>query len=305
MPVVSAGVWQYTSEQAATAVEEALKAGFTHIDTAYDYYNQDGVAKGLKKAMSGGRSRDSIFVTTKLPGCGLQNVSDESNKTCYADTAARIQDDLRLLELSQIDLMLIHFPPCHDKSECVLTKATCSQQQTCSMIQAQWKAMAEAYKKGLLRAVGVSNYCSGCLDCFRGLDLQPMVNQVHYQIGMGPDPQGFKSLAEREGIVLQAWSPLGMGGNGSSDVMHGNLTTSIAKKHGKSAVQVALKWIVSHNVSVSTKSMNPAHLRENLELFDFELDKEDMAALDQARFQEVGEPSFMCRDPAGMAQVIV
>lgn len=309
MPVVSAGVWQYTPEQAEQAVEEALTAGFTHIDTAFDYGNQDGVAKGLKKAMSGGRSRGSIFVTTKVPGCGAENVSSKSNESCYSDTKARIEDDLRLLELSKIDLVLVHCPPCStmNTTECFVKKSGCSEQSSCSMIQAQWKAMSEAYNEGKLRAVGVSNYCSGCFKCLEGFDVQPMVNQVHYQIGMGPDPQGFKSLAEKDGVVLQAWSPLGMGGKGSSDIMHGNMTTSIGKKHGKSAVQVALRWIVANGVSVSTKSLNPEHLRENLALFDFELDKQDMLELDKARLEEAGEPSFLCRDPdpSAVAQVVV
>jgi diketogulonate reductase-like aldo/keto reductase len=125
-----------------------------------------------------------------------------------------------------------------------------------------------------------------------------MVNQVHYQVGMGPDPQGVKSLAKEKGIVLQAWSPLGMGGNGSSPIMHGNLTSAIAKKYGKSPVQIALKWIVSQNISVATKSSNPVHLAENLDVFDFELDDLDRKALDDANFASKDEPSFLCRDTA-------
>jgi len=125
-----------------------------------------------------------------------------------------------------------------------------------------------------------------------------MVNQVHYQVGMGPDPQGFKTSADKMGIILQAWSPLGSGGNGSSAIMHGNLTTSLGKKYGKSPVQIALKWIVSKNVSVSTKSSNPKHLKENADIFDFEFDAEDVKALDHADFAAKDEPSFLCRDEA-------
>lgn len=309
MPVVSAGVWQYTPEQAAQSVQIALDSGFRHIDTAYDYKNQQGVAKALKGAMANGISRESIFVTTKVPGCGgEEDVSGATPEECRNDTAARIQDDLRLLELDHIDLLLVHFPPCKggvspgggtNTSACFVNKTGCSLESSCALVRAQWEEVTQAYDKKLLRAVGVSNYCSKCLECIKGYTPQPMVNQVHYQVGMGPDPQGFKSLANRSNMALQSWSPLGMGGKGSKQIMQGNLTTSIAKKHGKSPVQVALKWVVSQGACVSTKSLNASHMRENLDLFDFELDGDDMRELDQARFEEAGEPSFLCRDDAG------
>jgi len=88
-----------------------------------------------------------------------------------------------------------------------------------------------------------------------------------------------------------------VGGNGSGPIMHGNLTKALGKKYGKSAVQIALKWIVTRNVSVSTKSSNPAHLAQNLNIFDFELKADDMKALDKANFAAKDEPSFLCRDP--------
>lgn len=311
MPIMSAGVWLYSVGEAQKAVEAALGVGFTHIDTAYDYANQQGVGAALKKAMANGKARESIFLTTKVPGCGIQNVSAVSAEQCKSDTAARIADDLRLLDLKYIDLLLLHFPPCPGddgsaqsptKSTCYAGRTGCSNAQSCEMISAQWEAVSEAYSKKQLRAVGVSNYCSACLDCFSSMPktpaVLPMVNQVHYQVGMGADPQGFKTLAEKKGIVLQAWSPLGKGGGGSAPIMHGNLTTAIGRKYKKSPVQIALKWIVSKNVSVSTKSLNPAHLAQNLDIFDFELEAQDRRALDEADFAAHDEPSFLCRDPA-------
>merc|ERR1740121_664897 len=115
---------------------------------------------------------------------------------------------------------------------------------------------------------------------------------------MGPDPQGFRTLARQKGIALEAWSPLGSGGSGSSAIMHGDLTTSIGKKYGKSPVQVALKWIVNQGVSVATKSSNPVHLKENLDIFDFDFAAEDKQALDDADFAAKDEPSFLCREKA-------
>jgi diketogulonate reductase-like aldo/keto reductase len=273
MPIMSAGTWLYSMEEAQKSVVAALDAGFTHIDTAYDYQNQEGVAKGIQHAIANGKTRKSIFLTTKVPGCGIQNVSASSIDQCKSDTAARIADDLRLLDVEYIDLLLLHFPPCPGddgsaqspmKSSCYAGRTGCSNPKSCDMIKAQWSAVSDAYHKKQLRSVGVSNYCSACLACLDNMgtgDVAPMVNQVHYQVGMGPDPQHFKTAADKRGIVLQAWSPLGMGGNGSKPIIQGNLTTNLGKKYNKSPVQIALKWIVSNNVSVSTKSSNPAILR--------------------------------------------
>lgn len=313
MPIMSAGTWQYSPEVAEKTVEAALSVGFNHIDTAYDYRNQQGVAKGLQSAMAKGMTRESIFLTTKVPGCGMQDVSGVSVEECEKDTAARIADDLSWLQLKYVDLLLIHYPPCPGedgsvpipkKSTCYAPKTGCSNPKSCDMIRAQWKALTESYNKGQLRAVGVSNYCSACLKCLDNEAILPMVNQVHYQVGMGPDPQGFKTFTEKRGIHLQAWSPLGMGGSGSNPIMKGDLTTSIGKKHGKSPVQIALKWIVSKNVSVSTKSSNPAHLVQDLDIFDFELDESDIKALDEADFAAHDSPSFLCKDEAVMTAFV-
>ena len=130
-----------------------------------------------------------------------------------------------------------------------------------------------------MRAIGVSNYCEACLDCLAGEEVQPMVNQVQYHVGMGPDPQGFVSSSAKRGIVMQAWSPLGAGGHGSGEILNGNLTTAIAKKHGKSTAQIALKYLVTKRSSVVTKSANPTHLAEDLDIFDFDLDEADLKQL--------------------------
>lgn len=158
--------------------------------------------------------------------------------------------------------------------------------------------METALASGLIRSAGVSNYCATCLDALqRTARVRPAVNQVQYHVGMGADPQGFISTARRHRLTLQAWSPLGHGGHGSSEILFGNLTTSIGAAHNKSAVQVALKYIVQKRIAVVTKSANPVHLAEDLDLFDFELSAPQMAALDGATFARADTPSFMCDDP--------
>ena len=116
---------------------------------------------------------------------------------------------------------------------------------------------------------------------------------------MGPDPQGFLSTARRHGLTAQAWSPLGHGGHGSDSILHGNLTTSIGRAHSKSPVQVALKWLLAKGAAVVTKSSNPVHLKEDLDLFDFSLSSAEVAALDAATFSKGDVPSFMCDDAVG------
>jgi len=304
MPMLSAGTWLYNDSVAEAAVEAAISVGFTHIDTAYDYKNQRGVAAGIKKS---GIDRKKLFLTTKVPGCGLQNVSAVSVDACANDTKTRLHEDLTLLQTQYIDLILLHFPPCAGDdgtkqstkdSTCFAPKTGCTQPQTCDMVKAQWGVLMDAYSSGLVRAIGVSNYCKACFACLQGSKVQPMVNQVQFHAGMGSDPQGSRTFAEKNGVALQAWSPLGTGGSGSSDILHGKLTSSIGKKHGKSPVQVALKWILSHNVSIATKSSSKTHLAQDIDLFDFELDEDDMSQLDKATFSSKDTPSFMCSDAA-------
>jgi len=305
MPILAAGTWQYNDTEAANSVQLALQAGFTHIDTANDYGNQRGVGAGLAES---GVDRSRVFVTTKVPGCGLQGVRKEY---CAEDTALAISEDLKLLGEKfpafggQVDLILLHFPPCVTSPGPPPTSpslSTCNKDRTgcstlnCVAIQQQWRALQLAYQRQQTRAIGVSNFCSACLECLSGENVAPMVNQVQLHVGMGPDPQHFISYAASKGIAIQAWSPFGSGGHGSSDILSGNLTTTIAAKYNKSPAQVALKWLTSKGASVATKSSSLDHLRENLDLFDFDLTSDDVAALDGATFASTDTPSFMCDD---------
>jgi len=303
MPVVAAGTWQYNDSTAAASVAAAIASGFVHIDTAADYKNQRGVSEGLART---GIARDRLFLTTKVPGCGLQGVRPA---TCHDDTLSFIRADLANLSssytaLAHLDLVLLHFPPCTTAPPGLPSPVDtkCSSERTgcnaanCAAVQAQWRAMEAALAANLTRAIGVSNYCGKCLDALSGARVKPAVNQVQFHVGMSADPQSFISSNQARGITVQAWSPLGHGGHGSSEILHGPLTTSIGRAHGKSAVQVALKWIVSKGVAVVTKSLNPAHLKEDLDLFDFELSDAEVAALDAATFAKTDTPSFMCDD---------
>merc|ERR1712118_470308 len=222
--------------------------GFTHIDTANNYHNQKGVGAALK-----GVPRDSYFLTTKVPdGTASQ-------------TAKNLQDNLDQLGLEYVDLVLVHFPP---------------RSNSCRSMQAQWKAMEDFYQAGKAKAIGVSNYCPSSIECImETAPVTPAVNQVEYHVGMGVDPIGVKTASAKHGIHLQAYSPLG---NGESDLITGDLVSSIGKSHGESGAQVAMRWIHENGVSLTTKTTKTSYMAEDLDVFNFELASAEKAKLDAA-----------------------
>lgn len=291
MPAVAAGTWQYDKDFAQKSVTEAFAAGFTHIDTAHDYCadgstadctskggsNQVGIAKAIA-----GRQRDSMFITTKVPGCGAQGVS---RSACGPDSVAAAEKNLQELGVSYVDLLLIHFPP---MGGCGLLN--------CGIIRKQWQALTEAHlATNKTRALGVSNFCISCLKCLAGTPgptppIVPAVNQFQYHIGMSADPEGLISYCKAKGIVPQAYSPLG---DNTTELISGPLVSRIGAAHEKSGVQVALKWIWQNGVAVTTKSGNSEHLREDLDLFDWSLTTQELASANAATNPH-GKPSFMC-----------
>jgi len=296
MPMVAAGSWQYNSSAAYSSITAALKAGFTMIDTALDYHNQDGVGKAIADSTL---PREKIFVETKVPGCGLdpsmKNIFD-----CYTGTKKDLETDLKLLNLPYVDLVIVHFPPISS----MITRSCNSWSGGCQMVRAQWKAMTEFYNEGKARAIGVSNYCPSCYACLETMDnlTMPMVNQVQFHLGMGTDPSGFVSYHKAKGIQLQAYSVLGnsISHHASSEILSGNLTTSIGKAHNKSAVQVALKWVVSQGIPAVTKSSSLEHLQQDLDLWSWDLDSKEKQLLDTHSTPK-GSPSFACTE----AEVLV
>eukprot|EP00322_Chrysochromulina_rotalis_P029100 CAMPEP_0115847402 /NCGR_PEP_ID=MMETSP0287-20121206/10365_1 /TAXON_ID=412157 /ORGANISM="Chrysochromulina rotalis, Strain UIO044" /LENGTH=314 /DNA_ID=CAMNT_0003301237 /DNA_START=137 /DNA_END=1081 /DNA_ORIENTATION=- len=290
MPAIAAGTWQYDADYAAQSVMVALSAGFTHIDTAHDYCadgttgdcsskggsNQIGIAKSIS-----GSPRDALFLTTKVPGCGLQGIGTD---TCGADSVAAADQNLVELGTDYVDLLLVHFPP----------TGGCGR-KNCNLIKQQWQALTDLHlHTNKTRAIGVSNFCVSCLECLSEISgvVTPAVNQFQYHIGMGPDPQGLVSYCKNNGIAPQAYSPLG---DNTTELVSGPLVTSIGKAHNKTGVQVALKWIWQNGVAVTTKSGNPAHLTEDLDIFNWELTDAEMAEANAAT-SPAGMPSFKCTE---------
>lgn len=218
----------------------------------------------------------------------MKNVFD-----CYAGTKKDLETDLKLLNLSYVDLVIVHFPPISS----MITRSCNNWSGGCQMVRAQWKAMTEFYTEGKARAIGVSNYCPSCYECLEAMDnlTMPMVNQVQFHLVMGTDPSGFVSYHRAKGIQLQAYSVLAnsVTHHASSEIVSGNLTTSIGKAHNKSAVQVALKWVVSQGIPAVTKSSNFDHLQQDLDLFSWNFTTQEKQLLD-AHSTPKGSPSFAC-----------
>lgn len=288
MPVAAAGSWQYTTDQAESSVTTALKVGWRHIDTAHDYCGdgstgtcpgksvQVGVGAALKKS---GMAREDYFVTTKVPGCGLQGTSMDN---CGPDSVAAHEDNLKQLGLEYTDLLLVHFPPV----------GGCGS-SNCPAIQQQWASLTTLLASNKTRALGVSNFCQSCFDCILtdASVVVPALNQVQLHVGMGTDPEGLVSFCQKKGIVMEAYSPLG---DGSAELVTGELVTAIGQAHGKSGPTVALKWLWQNGITLTTKSTNATYLAEDLDLFDWMLTDDEMAKLNSAT-KPAGTPSFMCK----------
>lgn len=244
MPQLGFGVWQVPDDEAASAVSTALEAGYRSIDTAAIYGNERGTGRGIA---SSGVPREEVFVTTKL-----WNADQGHDSTLRAFDAS-----LEKLGLDHVDLYLIHWPmPDVDK------------------YVESWKAFEKIYAEGRAKAVGVSNFHPAHLQ--RLLDetgTVPAVNQIELHPHLQQDvPRAFHA---GHGIATEAWSPLGQG----KDLLQEPTLTAVAEKHGKTPAQVVLRWHLQLGNVVIPKSVTPSRIRENIDVFGFELDDEDLRTI--------------------------
>ncbi|MFI1646931.1 aldo/keto reductase [Streptomyces avidinii] len=248
MPQLGYGVWQVPDAEAERAVGTALEAGYRSIDTAAIYGNEAGTGKAV--AVSG-LPREELFVTTKLWNGPKQKWGRDQVLRAFDDSLAK-------LRLDHVDLYLIHWPrPMRDDFVAI------------------WKTFEEIAASGRARAVGVSNFRPADLERIAAeSELVPAVNQVELH-PLFPQAELRAVHAER-GIATEAWSPLGQG----KELLTLPAVTAIADKYGHSAAQVVLRWHLQHGNIVIPKSVTPARIRENLDVFGFQLDAADIAALD-------------------------
>jgi 2,5-diketo-D-gluconate reductase A len=247
MPQLGFGVWQVPQEEAAEAVGHALAAGYRSIDTATIYRNEEGVGQAVADS---GLPREELFVTTKL--------WNGSSETWTRDAVLREYDaSLARLGLDYVDLYLVHWPrPMRDDYLTILS------------------AFGELAESGRARAVGTSNFHPDHLR--RVIDetgVVPAVNQIELHPYL--QQSELRALHAEHGIVTEAWSPLGQGKGLLDDPVLGQL----ARKHDRTPAQVVLRWHVQVGNVVIPKSVTPSRIKENIDVFDFDLDDEDLTAI--------------------------
>lgn len=245
IPQLGFGVFQISPEETAEAVRDALDVGYRHVDTAQMYGNEAGVGEGIRAA---GVDRDDVYVTSKL-----------NNNAHRPDDARRaFEGTLSALGFDQVDLFLIHWPlPTLYDGDFVST----------------WKALEELHADGQARSIGVSNFEVEHLERLAAeADVAPAVNQIElhpYFLNREVDEYG-----REHGIATQAWSPIAQG-----DVLDDPAIGAIAQRLGRTPAQVVLRWHIQRGNVVFPKSATPERIRENFELFDFELEPRDAEAI--------------------------
>ncbi|KAL6192413.1 hypothetical protein ACLB2K_033503 [Fragaria x ananassa] len=277
IPVLGLGTAVYpfpTSDQisAKEAILSAIKVGYRHFDTAAAYQTEQALGEAIHEAISLGliKSRDELFVTSKLWCCD----------THPHRVLPAIQNTLKNLGLEYLNLYLIHWPvslktPSYD--------FPINKDHLLPMdFKGVWEAMEECQKLGLTQSIGVSNFsCQKIETLLATAKIPPAVNQVE----MNPvwQQKKVRELCKRKGIVVTAYSPLGGQGTpwGSNAVMECEVLKQIADAKGKSLAQVCLRWVYEKGVSFVVKSFNKERIKENVEIFDWELSPEEVEKIDQ------------------------
>lgn len=252
IPVVGFGTWQTPDgDVAVSSVKEALAAGYRHIDTAQGYKNEESVGQAIKES---GIPREEIFLTTKLWNANHS----------YELVMSSFEESLKKLQTDYLDLFLIHWPnPVAFRDNWEQANAD------------TWRVFEELYEAGKIKAIGVSNFLPHHLDTLaKTAKIMPMVNQVF--LAPGELQPTVVEYAKKHDMILEAYSPLGTG-----KIFDVPEMKQIAEAHDKTIAQVALRWSLQHEFLPLPKSVTPSRIKENTELFDFELTEEEMKQIDQ------------------------
>ena len=258
MPMVGIGTFLLTPDEAEASVISALGGGYRLIDTANAYVNERAVGRAMKKS---GIAREDIFLETKL-------------WPSFYEQEDAVEKTLTRLDTDCIDLLLIHQPA--------------------GNYIAGYRLMERAYKEGKVKAIGLSNFTmEGIREILSVCDIRPSVLQT--EVHPYSQERELKSFLAREGIVIQAWYPLG---HGDKALLEEPLFDNLAAKYGKSVAQIILRWHIQSGNIVIPGSKNPEHIRENYDLFDFvlsEMDMDAVAALNRNKRYYTSTPDMLKR----------
>jgi 2,5-diketo-D-gluconate reductase A len=243
IPVIGFGVWQVPDDVVVDATVKALEVGYRHIDTAYLYHNERGVGEALRRSEL---DRNDVFVTTKVWN------TDHG----YDQTLRAFDKSTGLLGIDEVDLYLIHWPtPARD------------------VYLDSWRALIRLREEGRARSIGVSNFHDAHLrKIVDETGVIPAINQIELHPWL-PQTE-LRDIDTRLGIKTEAWSPLGSG-----RLIDDPVIAEVSAKHGKSPAQVMVRWSIQLGIIVLPKSVTPERIEQNIDVFDFQLDDADMAAI--------------------------
>lgn len=246
IPIIGCGTLFPEPDSAAPIVAAAIECGYRHIDTARKYGSEEAVGEGIRAS---GIARDELFVTTKV-----------TEEDAHADDFARSVDtSLKALGLDYVDLLLIHWP------------------QPKVPLAETLGALAKAKRQGLARHVGVSNFTVALLDEAVPLSPEPLVvNQIEYHPYLRQDK--ILAACRRHDLIVTAYCPLGRG-----KLLEDPVLDEIAKAKGKNTAQVSLRWLIQQNIAVVPRTTDPAKLAANIDIFDFELNDDEMTRIGALR----------------------
>lgn len=246
IPTVGFGVWKVLDEEAPTTVQQAIETGYRLIDTAKIYGNEIGVGKAIQNSNV---AREDLFITTKLWN------SDQG----YESTLRAFDESLEKLQLDYVDLYLIHWPtPMYDN------------------YVESYKALEEIYKSGRAKAIGVCNFDIEHLERIMDeCEIMPAVNQVECHPYL--QQKELRAFCEKNGIEVQAYSPLMNG----KTVLQDPVIQEIATQYGKTPAQIILRWHLQNDILIIPKTVTPSRMKENLDLFSFELSETDLDKINE------------------------
>ena len=266
MPLLGYGVFQVPPQEAERCVADALSVGYRLIDTAQAYFNEEGVGAAIAKS---GIPREEIFLVTKV---WISNNGEEK-------AAASIDESLRKLQTDCIDLLLIH--------------------QAYGDVFGTWRAMEKAYKAGKVRAIGVSNFqAARFFDFAHYVDIKPMVNQL--QCNVLCQQTGIEPILCETDTKMMAWGPLG--GQGADGVVKNPMLAEIGERYGKTAAQVALRWLTQCGIVAIPKSSHKERMEQNFNIFDFSLTSNEMQEIATLNQEDAGFINF--QDPGFVKYLI-